>query len=182
MIPTVVTRTIGEATAEAMPFTAYPKGAELLSRVLRAAKPSIDGFGPLLQQALSAIDAKSLEAAVATKNWIGLVGLMLASDKVGEAVASLLSSLPDVIGNIIADTSLVPDLLAMTTVVVDGTLHKLNTAKAVGAAVGYDYALLTGLVRFAIEVNFAGPLAAAFGGLLPGRGRASPAATPTPSL
>lgn len=182
MIPTVVTRTIGEATAESVAFPVHPKGAELFARVMRAAKPTIDGVGPLLQELLSHVDKTSLDVAVKTKNWLGLAGLVLESGKIGEPVASLLSSLPDVIANaIISDAALVPDLLAMTTVTVDGTLHKLATSKAIGAAVGYDYGLYAGLVRLALEVNFAGPFGAAFGGLLRGRGRASPAATQTPS-
>lgn len=173
-IPESKTKLIAGCEAESMPFPAYPKGAELFARVLLAAKPVLAAAAPVLTKAVASLDAKVMAAVTEGR----LAPIAALSPALLADATPILEALPDVVAAITADSGLVADLLASTTVIVGGQNHKLGSRAAVGAAVGYDYALLIGLVTFALEVNFAGPFAAAFGGLSRGR-RSVPPAAPT---
>jgi len=164
-LPMPVTKQVAGCEATSIPFPAFPTGSALFARVLRAAKPVIAAGSPLLSRAAGKLTKPQLEAiAAGTLSPLAVLAPTLLAD-----AAPFLEALPDVVASIAEDAQLVADLLAGTTVIVDGKNHKLNTQAAVGAAVGYDYALLVGLVYLAVEVNFAGPLAGAFAGLLRGR-------------
>lgn len=168
-----VTREIAGHEATTLRFPAYPRGAELFARVLVAAQPLLAAASPVLAGALKGLDPKVLQAVGEGK----LSPLAALSPALLADAAPIVDAIPAVLAAIVADTSLVTDLLAQTTVIADGENHKLTSRERIGKACGYDYALLAGLVRFAVEVNFAGPLADAFGG----RSRASrgaPAAAP----
>lgn len=172
--PVFVTKTVAGCEATSILFPVYPKGAELFSRLLVAAQPLFAAGAPVLAGAFKGLDP-NIAKMVGTGKLSPLAALspaMLAD------AAPILESIPAVLAAIIADASLVTDLLSQTTVIANGGNHKLNTRAAIGAACGYNYALLAGLVRFAVEVNFAGPLADAFGGLSSGS-RAVPPAVPT---
>jgi hypothetical protein len=164
-LPMPVTKQVAGCEATSIPFPAFPTGSALFARVLRAAKPAIAAGSPLLSKAAASLTPAQLAAVTAGR----LSPLAALSPALLADAAPFLDALPDVVSAIAGDAQLVADLLAGTTVIVDGKNHKLNTQAAVGAAVGYDYALLVGLVYFAVEVNFAGPLADAFAGLLRGR-------------
>lgn len=168
-----VTREIAGHEATTLRFAAYPKGAELFARVLVAAQPLLAAGAPALAGALKGLDPKVLQAVGA-----GQVSPLAAlSPALLADAAPILSALPAVLAAIIADTSLVTDLLSQTTVIANGENHKLTSRERIGKACGYNYALLAGLIRFAVEVNFAGPLADAFGGRSRAN-RADPPAAP----
>lgn len=176
--PVPVTRDVAGCTATCIPFPGYPTGFELLARTSSAGRAAIGAIGGVLDRVKALVDPKVLSTAIASGSKQALLAAaapaLLAVD-----AGPLLEALPDVLMAIAADQALVPDLLASTTVIVDGKIHKLNTRAAVGAAVGYNYALLVGLVKLSIEVNFAGPLGAALGGLLPAAG---PSAVAPPAV
>lgn len=175
-IPMPTVRVVADCEATSIPFPAFPTGSALFARVLRAAKPVIAAGSPLLSKAAAGLTKPQLEAiAAGTLSPLAALAPTLLAD-----AAPFLDALPDVVAAVAGDADLVAALLANTTVIVDGKNCKLNTPAAVGAAVGYDYALLVGLVYLAIEVNFAGPLGAAFAGLLR-KPRAAPAEAATPS-
>lgn len=182
MIPTPVTKEVAGCEATCTPHAGYPDGAELFARVLSAAKPGVSALGALFDAVKAGIDPELFAAASAAASESDSFGPMLAAAApalLKVDASPLLAAIPDIVRNIIADQALVADLLSLTTVIVDGKNHRLNSRKAIGAAVGYDYALLVGLVWFAIEVNFRGPFVGAFGGILPGaRRRGEPAAAP----
>lgn len=175
-LPMPVTKQVAGCEATSIPFPAFPTGSALFARVLRAAKPAIAAGSPLLSKAAASLTGPQLDAIREGR----LSPLAALAPALLADAAPFLDALPDVVSAIAGDAQLVADLLANTTVIVEGKNCKLNTPAAVGAAVGYDYALLVGLVYFAVEVNFAGPLGGAFAGLLRGR-PVAPAEGETPS-
>ena len=175
-LPMPVTKQVAGCEATSIPFPAFPTGSALFARVLRATKPAIAAGSPLLSKAAASLTRPQLDAIREGR----LSPLAALAPALLADAAPFLDALPDVVSAIAGDAQLVADLLANTTVIVEGKNCKLNTPAAVGAAVGYDYALLVGLVYFAVEVNFAGPLGGAFAGLLRGR-PVAPAEGETPS-
>lgn len=173
MTPEVITRDVAGHEATTIRFEAYPKGAELFARVLMAAQPLLAAASPVLAGALKGLDPKVLQAVGAGQ----LSPLAALSPALLADAAPILDAIPAVIAAIVADRGLVADLLAQTTVIADGENHKLTSRERIGKACGYNYALLTGLIKFAVEVNFAGPLADAFGGRSRDS-RGAPAAAP----
>lgn len=159
-----VTREIAGCEATTLRFAAYPKGAELFARLLVAARPLVSAASPLLAGALAGVGAAQMKQIAAGQ----LSPLAALSPALLADAAPVLDALPAVLAAIIADAGLVTDLLSQTTVIANGANHKLTSRTSIGTAVGYNYALLAGLVRFAVEVNFAGPLAGALAGLSPG--------------
>lgn len=173
------TKTIAGCEATTILFTSYPDGAERFARVSRAAQPMLSSAAKLLGEAAKNIDIPLFQRALAAGSPAAALAVaapaLLAAD-----IGPLVAAVPDVLAAVVADQSLVADLLANTTVVVDGRNYKLNSRKAIGEACGYNYSLLVGLVAFALEANFRGPFSAAFAGLLPDRrpGRPETATTP----
>ena len=173
--PIVKTKSIADCEATTIAFHAFPEGAALFGRILRTARPVIAAGAPLLSKAASEITPDQRKAVAA-----GLLSpLAVIVPAVLADAAPFFEALPEVVAAIALDQQLVIDLLANTTVVADGKLHKLGSKSTIAQAVGYNYPLLVGLIYFAVEVNFAGPLAGAFAGLST-RGRGSPSATATP--
>lgn len=179
MIPESRTKTVAGCEATTLLFPAYPQGAELFARVSRAAGPLIASAGKILGGALKDIEPELFKGALASGN--DRMALAVAAPALLAAdVGAVFAAVPEVLALIVADQALVADLLATTTVIVEGAQRKLGSRKAIGEAVGYNYALLVGLVAFVLEANFKDPFVAAFAGWLPVRRAAPPAAATAP--
>lgn len=168
------TKTVGDAVLTCTPFSVFPRGAAMFARVLLAGKP----LAGALTQAIDAIRSAGVDPSkLATLPPAVAMTLLMQHADVG----ALAACIPDLVANIVRDEQLVVDLLSGMSVYRPGQSNTpLSSRQAIGAVVGYDYQLFVAAVWFAVEANYRGPLADAFGGLLRGKDPGDPPAAPTP--